>query len=140
VVDQKYKTLKGVYIMKNIQNLLLLSLSISTLLGCVGHEKITSFNSTTVQPEEAPVILTNNNIVPNSNNSSQEEATTETDYGAHTNEIQEFLATTPMGSEIYVEEKENGEWYLKVEKTFTVEKSQEKTENIEPIYGESILI
>jgi hypothetical protein len=62
------------------------------------------------------------------------------EYGQHTDEIQEFLSTSPMGSEIYLEQKESGEWYLKIEKTFTAKNDEEKTEMIEPIYGESILI
>ncbi|CAA6816576.1 MAG: Unknown protein [uncultured Sulfurovum sp.] len=61
-------------------------------------------------------------------------------YGHHTDEIEEFLSASPLGSEIYLEKKETGDWYLKIEKTFTTIKYEEKTEIIESMYGESILI
>jgi len=42
-------------------------------------------------------------------------------YGIHTNDIQVLLDATPIGSEISLEEGEDGEWHLKIEKIFTVE-------------------
>jgi len=42
-------------------------------------------------------------------------------YGVHTNDIQVLLDATPIGSEISLEEGDDGEWHLKIEKIFTVE-------------------
>jgi len=74
-------------------------------------------------------------------------------YGIHTNDIQVLLDATPIGSEISLEEGENGEWCLKIEKVFTVENrkhqelefteepSNEETSDTVNIYdSETILI
>jgi len=42
-------------------------------------------------------------------------------YGVYTSDIQNLLDATPIGSEIYLEEVENGEWHLRIEKIFTAE-------------------
>lgn len=64
----------------------------------------------------------------------------ELDYGEYTTEIETLLSVTPMGAEIYLEEQAGGEWYLKIEKTFTTPSQDQKVEKSEPIYAESILI
>jgi len=62
-------------------------------------------------------------------------------YGENTEEIEVFLSNAPLGSEIYLEEREDGSFYLKVEKTFTAENEEiKKVKKDEPIYGETILI
>ena len=108
----------------NIEQILLLALTTSTFTACIKHEKVTSSEametvSTTKQQTQSQI---------------------EPLYGLHTDRIEELLSTTPMGSVIYLEEKESGEWYLKIEKTFTAKKDEKKSEILEPIYGESILI
>ena len=53
-------------------------------------------------------------------------------YGIHTTDIQVLLDATPIGSEISLQEGENGEWHLKIEKVFTVEnRNYEGTEYLE---------
>ena len=104
-----------------IQHLIFLTLTTSLILGCVKQDKVSS-----VKVMETSEILT--------------QTISPIEYGQHTDEIQKFLSATPLGSEIYLEQKESGEWYLKIEKTFTAKKEVEKTEIFEPIYGESILI
>jgi len=42
-------------------------------------------------------------------------------YGVYTSDIETLLEATPIGSEIYLKEGDNGEWYLKIEKIFTSE-------------------
>ena len=101
-----------------LSHLILLALIAYTFIGCA---KDTINSDKTVEISKTVPLINNK-------------------YGQHTDEIQEFLSATPLGSEIYLEEKENGEWYLKLEKTFTANKDEEKIEMIEPIYGESILI
>ena len=97
-------------------------------LGCAKQDTIKTVETTNTVTEK------------NLDNEIVKESVTSTEYGQHTDEIQEILSATPLGSEIYLEQKESGEWYLKIEKTFTAKKNEEKTEIIEPIYGESILI
>jgi len=53
-------------------------------------------------------------------------------------ELEEMLSSVPIGSEIYIEERKNGEWYLKIEKTFNPQNVEEKS--TQPTYGETILI
>ena len=101
-----------------LSHLILLTLIAYTFIGCA---KDTINSDKTVEISKTVPLINNK-------------------YGQHTDEIQEFLSATPLGSEIYLEQKENGEWYLKLEKTFTANKDEEKIEMIEPIYGESILI
>lgn len=104
------------------KNLIFLSLTTYLLLGCVKQDKVSSNIAM-----ETTTIINDVNIV-------------STNYGKHTDQIEKFLSATPLGAEIYLEEKEDGEWYIKIEKTFTAKKNEEKTEIIQPIYGESILI
>ena len=40
-------------------------------------------------------------------------------YGIYTNEIEKMIAATPLGSEIFLEEKIGGGYYLRIEKTFS---------------------
>jgi hypothetical protein len=47
-------------------------------------------------------------------------------YGIYTNEIEKMIAATPLGSEIFLEEKIGGGYYLRIEKVFS--DSKEKTE------------
>jgi len=47
-------------------------------------------------------------------------------YGIYTNEIEKLIAATPLGSEIFLEEKIGGGYYLRIEKTFS--DTTEKTE------------
>jgi len=61
-------------------------------------------------------------------------------YGEYTDEIENLLSAIPLGSDIYLEEQESGDWYLKIEKTFTTQSQSQKVKKDEPIYGESILI
>ncbi len=44
-------------------------------------------------------------------------------YGIFTSEIEQILSVTPTDSEIYIEEREGGKWYLKIEKLFSSETS-----------------
>ena len=104
----------------NTMQLLLLSLTAYLFTGCVKQETTTSVTTT---------LGTQNANVQNSDN---------VNYGEHSIEIESILSTIPLGSEIYLEEKENAEWYLKIEKTFTSHHIEEK--KVEPIYGETILI
>ena len=113
---------------------MLLSLTPYIFLGCVKQDKVSSLE-----------VIDTTKVVNHAIHTTEvEKPTTKTihpqEYGQHTDEIQEFLSATPLGSEIYLEQKESGEWYLKIEKTFTAKKDEEKTEMNEPIYGESILI
>ncbi|CAA6809137.1 MAG: Unknown protein [uncultured Sulfurovum sp.] len=98
---------------------LVIPLFLVSLLGCIKHDQ--------------------KNLTTQINNNSTT-SISKPQYGEHTDQIQEFLANSPIGSEIYLEEKEHGEWYLKIEKTFNVKKDEEKTKTVELIYVESILI
>jgi len=42
-------------------------------------------------------------------------------YGKFTDQIEQILSVTPDDSEIYIEEREGGKWYLKIEKLFSAE-------------------
>jgi hypothetical protein len=42
-------------------------------------------------------------------------------YGIYTADIKNLLEASPIGSEIYLKEGENGEWHLRIEKIFTAE-------------------
>jgi len=114
-----------------MKHLIFLGLTTYLFIGCVKQEKISS-----IETMETIEVLSNTEV----KNSDEKITITEKVYGPHTDEIQEFLSAIPLGSEIYLEQKESGEWYLKIEKTFTAKKDEEKTKMIEPIYGESILI
>ncbi len=118
-----------------ITQFLLLTLMGYTFSACMKHEKISSIESMETIAE-----LTQHVTLEKNNQETTDEITKEKSYGDHTDEIEAFLSATPIGAEIYLEQKESGEWYLKIEKTFTATKELKKTETIEPIYGESILI
>jgi hypothetical protein len=47
--------------------------------------------------------------------------TEENVYGVYTADIQNLLEASPIGSEIYLKEGDNGEWHLRIEKIFTAE-------------------
>lgn len=113
-----------------IKYLITLNLTVFTLFGYAQQDEASL----------SPTIEKNNNISISSISNDTEPKNIEPQYGEYTDEIEKFLSTTPIGSDIYLEKKESGEWYLKVEKTFTVQKDQEETKIIEPLYGESILI
>ena len=72
-----------------------------------------------------------------------------TNYGYHTEDIEKLLAVTPVGSEVYLEDRGGGEWYLKIEKTFSakdaptddsLEVEQSLGEIDSSLYGEIITI
>jgi hypothetical protein len=62
----------------------------------------------------------------------------EAPYGEFTAEIEQILSVTPDDSEIYLEEREGGKWYLKIEKLFSsenqslLETPQLPSENLTP--------
>jgi hypothetical protein len=39
-------------------------------------------------------------------------------YGDKTQDIEQLLAATPVGSEVYLEDRGDGQWYLRIEKIF----------------------
>jgi len=90
-----------------IKNINLLSLSVLFFLSaCVPNEKVETKSQEIVEVatiEEAPAI-TEENI-----------------YGIYTSDIQNLLELSPIGSEIYLKEEENGDLYLRIEKIFTAE-------------------
>jgi hypothetical protein len=114
--------MKGVRTMKNIPTTkhILLTITLFTFFGC---NQVTTDTEALIIPV-SEVQLTSQEL----------------DYGEYTTEIETLLSATPMGSEIYLEEQAAGEWYLKIEKTFTTPSKDAKVENNEPIYAESILI
>ena len=91
-----------------IKNINVLSLSVLLFLSaCVPSEKIeTKSQEVVVQSaiEEDIPMLTEENV-----------------YGVYTADIQNLLEASPIGSEIYLKEGENGEWHLRIEKIFTAE-------------------
>jgi len=114
--------------MKNIQLKYLLLATITTYLfmGCVGEERVTSLQSLEHSKQ---------------NKVEEKIAEKKGPPAPHTQEMEQFLSNVPIGSEIYLEEKKDGAWYLKVEKTFTSKTSEEEHPNtIIPISTESILI
>ncbi|NEW61399.1 hypothetical protein GSY74_08900 [Sulfurovum sp. bin170] len=70
-------------------------------------EKVTSLETSDIQRDEV------HNTVPT--------------YGEHTADIEKLLAVTPIGSEISLEETEDGELRLRIEKIFTAGNSQDET-------------
>ena len=117
--------------MRQIQakHLMLLTLLAYLLVGCIKQESVASTQSMETLMKEA----TQETMV-------QENSNVE-NYGQHTQEIETMLSAVPIGSEIYLEETKEGEWYLKIEKTFTSQNIEEKqVEQLEPVYGETILI
>ena len=90
-----------------IKNINVLSLSVLFLLSaCVPSEKIETKSQemvVEVAMENTPT-LTEENV-----------------YGMYTADIKNLLEASPIGSEIYLKEGENGEWHLRIEKIFTAE-------------------
>jgi len=90
-----------------IKNINLLRLSVLFFLSaCVPNEKVETKSQEIVEVatiEKAPAI-TEENI-----------------YGIYTSDIQNLLELSPIGSEIYLKEEENGDLYLRIEKIFTAE-------------------
>ena len=112
-----------------LKHLIILALTACLLIGCVKQETVASVQSMETLVKEA----TQETMV-------QENSNVE-NYGQHTQEIESMLSSVPIGSEIYLEETKEGEWYLKIEKTFTSQNiEEEKVETFEPVYGETILI
>jgi hypothetical protein len=112
-----------------LKHFLLLTLTACLYFGCAKQEPVASIQPTETLEKEA---MTKQLI--------KEESPAPL-YGENTEEIEKFLSTAPLGSEIYLEEREDGSFYLKVEKTFTA-KNEERQEvkKEEPMYGETILI
>lgn len=125
----------NVTINTTIKHLMFLSLTTPLFLGCVKQDTVSKIQTMETIKVVSEVFKEKKPKTPNSQNLKPSSA-----YGEHTDEIEKFLSSTPLGSEIYLEQKENGEWYLKVEKTFTAQKDEEKKEISEPLYGETILI
>jgi len=91
---------------KNIRSLKLFTLIVFLFLnGCATVDKTDAKSEEIIGSsiDTAPVV-TQENI-----------------YGVYTSDIQNLLDATPIGSEIYLEEVENGEWHLRIEKIFTAE-------------------
>jgi len=113
----------------NLKHSLLLILTACLYFGCTKQEPVASLQPMETLEKEA----TTKHLV-------KEEATAPI-YGENTEEIEVFLSNAPLGSEIYLEEREDGSFYLKVEKTFTAKNEETKeVKKNEPIYGETILI
>jgi hypothetical protein len=47
-------------------------------------------------------------------------------YGAYTEDIDKLLAVAPIGSKVTLDETEDGDIHLKIEKVFTARKSQDE--------------
>ena len=113
---------------------MLLILTNYLFLGCSKHETVATIQS--VETLEQPTIVAKE--LPSKIAPIHESSSTTVDYGPYQEEIEAILSVAPFGSEVYLEQKDDGVWYLKIEKTFTAEKAEEK--KIEPVYGETILI
>ena len=91
-----------------IKKISVLSLSLLFFLSaCVPSEKVEIEKSPEVVKESAienPPVVQEENI-----------------YGIYTSDIKNLLEASPIGSEIYLKEGENGEWHLRIEKIFTAE-------------------
>ena len=90
-----------------IKNINVLSLLVLFFLSaCVPSEKIERSQEVVVESaiEENVPMLTEENV-----------------YGVYTADIQNLLEASPIGSEIYLKEGDNGEWHLRIEKIFTAE-------------------
>ena len=118
------------------KQVLLFTLSAFLFLGCSKHESVETVQSVETLEQSTDVISKETNsvqIVTIANSSS-----TSDKYGEYQEEIEAILSIAPVGSEIYLEQRDDGDWYLKIEKTFRAQKSEEKKD--EPVYGETILI
>lgn len=119
-------------------NAIILILTLFSFLGC--NDNIETKQETVTEKALSPEILSQKNLAIDSTDT--QNISEKLDYGEYTLEIETLLSVTPLGAEIYLEEQEEGEWYLKIEKTFTTQSQDpsQKVENPEPIYAESILI
>jgi len=119
-------------------NAIILILTLFSFLGC--NDNIETKQETVAQKALSPETLSQKNLAIDSTDT--QNISEKLDYGEYTSEIETLLSITPLGAEIYLEEQEEGEWYLKIEKTFTTQSQNpsQKVENTEPIYAESILI
>ena len=113
-----------------LKYLILATLITYLFMGCAGEERLSSLNSLESTKHEKVEHATAEEIAPVPH------------YGQHPEAMEEFLSTVPIGSEIYLEEKKDGAWYLKIEKTFTTTNNSEEEQPpaIVPVYAESILI
>jgi PBP1b-binding outer membrane lipoprotein LpoB len=118
--------------MKSLTDKVILILTIMTFLlnGCVEIKMVDDNKTSTKVSNSVPI------------------------HGAYAEDIDELLAVAPIGSEVTLDETENGDIYLRIEKVFTAKKSQDKiqTEDIvleeEPyqeeidssLYGDTITI
>ena len=119
------------------KQLLLFILSTYLFLGCSKHESTTAIHS--VETLEQPATVISKVTLPTQTVTTEVSSSSPVaDYGEYQEEIEAILSTAPVGSEIYLEQKDDGAWYLKIEKTFTAQKSKEPQE--ESLYGETILI
>jgi len=57
-------------------------------------------------------------------------------YGAYAEDIDKLLAVAPIGSKVTVDESENGDIHLKIEKVFTARTTQESTPTEEVVLEE----
>ena len=119
----------------NPKQLMLLILTSYLFLGCSKHETVANVPS--VETLEEPTVVAKE--LPTTQIALPPKSSSATvDYGQHKEEIEAILSVAPLGSEVYLEQKDDGAWYLKIEKTFTAKKAEEK--KVEPVYGETILI
>ena len=112
-----------------LKQFMLLTLTAYLFVGCVKQETVASTQSMETLEKEATeeTMVQENKSIKN--------------YGQHSEEIENMLSAVPIGSEIYLEETKDGEWYLKIEKTFTSQNvKEEKVEKLKLVYGETILI
>ena len=119
----------------NPKQLMLLILTSYLFLGCSKHETVANIPS--VETLEEPTVVAKE-LPPTQIALPSKSSSVTVDYGQHKEEIEAILSVAPLGSEVYLEQKDDGAWYLKIEKTFTAQKSKEPQE--ESLYGETILI
>ncbi len=60
-------------------------------------------------------------------------------YGAYAEDIDQLLAVAPIGSEVTLDEAENGDIYLKIEKVFTARQNQDVAPTKTPTTEEIVL-
>ena len=113
---------------RELKKLMLFTLIGYLFMGCIKQESVAS----TSQPIETLEQEATKEVIVQT----QKEKSPQTTYPI---ELEEMLSTVPIGSDIYLEEREGGEWYLKIEKTFTSQNIEEESIQ-QPIYGETILI
>ncbi len=118
------------------KQILLFTISTFLFLGCSKQESVKTAQS--METLEQVVTVVSKKITPAKRVSSLDSSTNESEYGEYQEEIETMLSVAPVGSEIYIEQRDGGDWYLKIEKTFTAQKNKEKED--ESLYGETILI